>query len=193
MLTVEQVGADALAEYGAIPMDTLIDSVLHVEVLDRGFGGFRLEERPVRPPWRKVHNANGEEPATDWPRRWDISNWGIFVARLDGRPVGGATVAARTEGVCMLDGRSDLGVLWDIRVHPDHQRQGVGRALFTAAVDWSRGQGLRQLKIETQNNNVGACRFYAAMGCELRGIVHHAYAASPEWADEVMFLWWLEL
>jgi hypothetical protein len=53
---------------------------------------------------------------------------------------------------------------------------------------------ITQLTIETQNTNVAACRFYAARGAELRGIVHHAYAAEAEpIASEVQLQWWLDL
>ena len=94
----------------------------------------------------------------------------------------------------MLDSRDDLGVLWDIRVKDEFRRQGAGAALFRAAADWCRAERLTQLKIETQNVNVPACRFYAAQGCELRGIIHHSYASGPpQWADEVQLHWWLDL
>ena len=46
------------------------------------------------------------------------------------------------------------------------------------------------LKIETQDDNVPACRFYAAKGCELRGIHHGMYVEYP---DEVQLLWYLNL
>ena len=92
----------------------------------------------------------------------------------------------------MLDGRNDLAVLWDIRVMPQLERHGIGTAMFRHAVEWSREQGLTQLKIETQNTNVGACRFYMNMGCELKGVIHHAYAAGRgRSVDEIEFHWWL--
>jgi hypothetical protein len=43
-----------------------------------------------------------------------------------------------------------------------------------------------QLEVETQNNNVAACRFYAAMGCELRSIDRLAY---PDLPDEAQLVW----
>jgi hypothetical protein len=44
--------------------------------------------------------------------------------------------------------------------------------------------------VETQNINVPACRFYAAQGCELRGIHPNTY---PELPHEVQLLWYLDL
>lgn len=37
----------------------------------------------------------------------------------------------------------------------------------------------RELKVETQDTNVRACRFYAAMGCALRAVEENAYLACP--------------
>lgn len=49
------------------------------------------------------------------------------------------------------------------------------------------------MKVETQNVNVPACRFYQRMGCRLGEIRQYGYAAVPAVADEVMLNWYLEL
>jgi GNAT superfamily N-acetyltransferase len=93
----------------------------------------------------------------------------------------------------MLEGRGDLAVLWDIRVRPERRGQGIGPALLRGAADWARQRGCTQLKIETQNVNAPACRFYASQGCEL-GVIHrHAYAGQPHVAHETMLIWCLRL
>ena len=90
----------------------------------------------------------------------------------------------------MLENRTDLTVLWDIRIHPDYRRQGIGQALFRAAETWARSRGCRQLKVESQNVNLPACRFYAKQGCVLGAIDRFAYADLP---DEVQLLWYKDL
>jgi ribosomal protein S18 acetylase RimI-like enzyme len=104
--------------------------------------------------------------------------------------VGGAVAAWNTPSVDMLEGRSDLAVLWDVRVDPEYRERGVGHCLFTAVTDWARTRGCRTLKVETQNINVPACRFYARQGCELRTIRSDAY---PDLPDEVQLLWYKRL
>jgi GNAT superfamily N-acetyltransferase len=89
--------------------------------------------------------------------------------------------------------REDVAALWDIRVHPDERRRGIGSKLFEYAADWARRKGCRQLKIETQSVNVPACRFYAKQGCQLGAIHRYGYAGCPDVAHEVMLLWYLEL
>jgi GNAT superfamily N-acetyltransferase len=67
---------------------------------------------------------------------------------------------------------------------------GVGTALFKAAEVWSMAKGCRQIKVETQNINVPACRFYAKQGCVLRTVQLHAYSEFP---DEAQLLWYKDL
>jgi ribosomal protein S18 acetylase RimI-like enzyme len=90
----------------------------------------------------------------------------------------------------MLAGRDDVAVLWDIRVSPRERGSGIGSALFRAAGDWASARGCRRFKIETQNVNVPACRFYQKMGCTLGAIDRFTYAGQP---DEVQLLWWKTL
>src|SRR5262249_31655013 len=110
-------------------------------------------------------------------------------AHLGGR-VGGAVIAVRTADLRMLGGRDDVAVLWDIRVAPGLRGAGVGSALFRAAAGWAGARGCGWLKIETQNVNTAACRFYQKMGCTLGAIDRFAY---PELPGEVQLPWWKAL
>lgn len=188
-IEIQESTVAALPEYATIPITFWVRSLLRVEWIDRGLGGVRLSEQPVEAPYLKNYDALGDGPLA-WGRRWDMSNWGIFLAREHGEPVGGAAVARQTPGLHMLEGRDDLAVLWDLRVRADRQRHGVGRELVSQAASWAEQRKCRALKIETQNNNVPACRFYADCGARLCGVHPGAYADLP---DEVMLLWYLEL
>lgn len=179
----------ALAEYAAISIAFEVRRVLEVAVIDGGLGGFALAERAADVPYVKDYDAGDGGPAR-WAERFDLSNWGLLGARIGGRLVGGAAVAFNTPGLMMLEGRRDLAVLWDIRVAPDVRGQGVGAALFRAAETWSAVRGCRQLKVETQNANIPACRFYARQGCVLGGIHRFAYPGLPH---EVQLLWYRDL
>jgi GNAT superfamily N-acetyltransferase len=180
----------ALEEYARIPIAFEVGHVLDVAVRDNGFGGFALSERRLEVPYVKDYDAiQGEGPA-QWARRFDLSNWGLLAAHLSGRRVGGAVLAFNTAGIMMLEGRSDLAVLWDIRVSVEARGKGVGFSLFRAAEAWATARGCRWLKVETQNINVAACRFYARQGCELGAIHRFAY---PELPDEIQLLWYKAL
>jgi streptothricin acetyltransferase len=192
MIEIIEISPERLTEYAAIPSRFQVRTMLDLEPVDNGLGGMLLHEVPVEPPYLKDYDAHGELP-TDWPRNFDVRNWG-FILALDGtRPVGAAAIAFDTTGVFMLEARRDLSVLCDIRVAPESQGRGVGRQLFEHAGSWSRARGCMQMKIETQNVNVSACKFYHSMGCTLGEIRRFGYAAVPEVAHEVMLCWYLDL
>ena len=179
-----------LDQYASIPIAFEVGSILDVLATANSLGEFILIERPLDGPYIKDYDSINEEEPSQWARRFDISNWVLFAAWAEGRRVGGAVVAFNTPGLNMLEGREDLAVLWDIRVSPEAQGQGVGSALFREAEAWAKAKGCQQLKVETQNINVVACRFYARQGCELGAVNHKAY---PEFPDEVQLLWYKDL
>ncbi len=104
--------------------------------------------------------------------------------------VGGAVVAWNSPTLHMLEARTDLAVLWDLRVRCEYRRLGVGSRLFDRCAEWARRKGCNRLKIETQDINVPACRFYASKGCELRGIHRGIY---PDYPTDVQLLWYIDL
>jgi GNAT superfamily N-acetyltransferase len=185
---VTEETAAELADYARVPISFEVRGVLDVTAPAGGLGGLILAERRLDVPWVKDYDAI-EHPLR-WPERFDTSRWGFLAARVEGRRVGGATVAFGEEGVDMLEGRSDLAVLWDLRVAPEARGHGVGAALFRAAEAWAAARGCRQLKVETQNVNVPACRFYARQGCVLGAIHRFAYPGLP---DEAQLLWYRDL
>jgi len=188
---VIEIGPERLTEYDRIPSCFLVRSVLEVELMNSGLGGILLKEIPVERPYIKDYDR--EEKPTGWPRKFDVRNWGFFMAFEGRQPIGAAAVAYDTTGVFMLEARRDLSVLWDIRVHPDLRGGGIGKMLFTHAAAWAHERGCSQMKIETQNVNVPACRFYQHMGCELGEVHRYGYAAVPAVSHEVMLCWYLTL
>ncbi|MCW5548231.1 MAG: GNAT family N-acetyltransferase [Opitutaceae bacterium] len=177
----------ALAEHACIPIKFVVRSVFDLtEEPDTG-PGMRMKERALESPYVKDYDAIKGEGPTRWAKRFDVTNWGLISAWLGGTRVGGTVIARDTPGVDLLEGRHDLAVLWDLRVATDCRGQGVGSALFRAAEEWGAARGCRQLKVETQNINVPACRFYQRMGCKLGAANRGAY---PEFPDEVQLLWY---
>jgi ribosomal protein S18 acetylase RimI-like enzyme len=174
-----------LADYASVPISFEVLTVLDAVAND---GRFILTERTVDVPYLKDYDQH--EPPPTWADRFDLSNWGWIVARENGKRVGSAAIAFDTLGIDMLEGRQDLAVLWDIRVAPEFRGQGLGTAMFKAAEAWAISRRCCDLKVETQNINVAACRFYKKQGCELRSINRFAYPTLPH---EVQLLWYKRL
>lgn len=179
-----------LEAYARVSIAFEARTVLELSSRNGGLGGFDLLERPLRPKLVKDYDAIPGNHPTAWPGRFDLSNWGLLSATLDGERIGGAAVAFRTPGMVMLEDREDLAVLWDLRIAPHARQRGFGAKLFGAASDWAATRGCRSLEIETQNINVPACRFYASRGCVLGSIHRFAY---PELPDEIQLIWYKDL
>jgi GNAT superfamily N-acetyltransferase len=192
-VSIDIVGSERLAEYSQIPIAFEVTRRLAVDLVGDGIGGIRLRETEVTPAYTKDYDASDEGGPDRWGERFDITNFVIFLAAGDGTPVGGATLVYDTPGLHMLAGRKDMVVLWDIRVVPGLRRDGIGTTLFDLVVDWARRRGFKILKIETQNINLPACRFYLKQGCRLGEINRYAYAGDPAVAEEVMLVWYMDL
>jgi GNAT superfamily N-acetyltransferase len=186
--TVTEESPADIEDYARIPMSLEVREIFQVTTTENEPGRFSLSTRSVPLPYVKDYDAF--ENPQQWSRCFDLSQWGFVVARADGLRIGGAAMAFDTPGLEMLESRRDIAVLWDIRVSPQMRGKGVGTALFKAAEAWSIAKGCRQLKVETQNINVPACRFYAKQGCLLRAIRVHAYREFP---DEVQMFWYKDL
>lgn len=176
----------ALVSHARTPIAFTVESVFDVH--DQPDGRVELVARVIDVPYVKDYDAI--EPPAQWAERFDLTHWGLLGAYRHGIRVGGAVIAFDTPGLDMLEARSDLAVLWDLRVAPEARRLGVGHALFSAAEGWARAKGCTELKVETQITNVPACRLYAAEGCELRVAKRGAYETLP---DEIQLLWYKPL
>ncbi|WP_010586133.1 GNAT family N-acetyltransferase [Schlesneria paludicola] len=174
-----------LEELSRIRMAFEVKSLFEARRSDTG--EIELCERWLEAPYLKDYDAIPGNRPIDLPRHFDLSNWCLLSARYDQRWIGGALIAWKTTGVDLLENRDDLAVLWDLRVNPADRRRGVASALFEQAVSWAQSRGCRALKIESQNNNVPACRFYSSRGCRLRDVLSGVYADFPE---EIQFLWY---
>jgi len=189
IVNVVQESQPDLVAYASIPIAFDVRDVARIVAGPPPSGGFTIDPHPLAVPWTKDYDADGNGPTT-WSSRFDLSRWAVFVARVDGRRVGGAASVFRASDLDMLAGRPDVALLWDIRVTPDARGLGIGSALL-AHVEASAGaHGATCLEVETQDINVPACRFYARHRFVLRAVNRGGYAELPE---ETQLLWYKRL
>ncbi len=184
MLRIEREGD--LGAYGSVPIAFAGSSRLDLAALPE------LVEVPVAAFVKDYDGIAGEAPPS-WPLWFDTSRWGIFAAFEGEARVGGVAAAFDAPVLEILEGRRDLASVWDLRVAPSARGRGVGRALWGAALEWARGRGCVETRVETQDVNVAACRFYRAMGCSLVSVEPGAYpgvssGVSPG-LDEARLVW----
>jgi len=106
----------------------------------------------------------------------------VFLAHCDGALAGELIVRRWWNNFAYLE---------DITVKTAYRRQGIGRALVNRAIDWARSRQLPGIMLETQNNNVAACRFYERCGFELGGFDRHLYRALHPDTREIALYWYL--
>lgn len=179
-----------LQDYGSVPIAFLVESRFRVEPARNGLGGWTLNEEAVEHPWTKDYDARDDAAPVHWARRFDISRWGVISVFEGAKRLGGAVIAFATPGISAVKGRTDLAVLWDIRIRPESRRRGIGSLLFPRVVAWAKSRRCALLEVETQDINVPACKFYVRMGCELRAVHPDAY---PNLPDETQLLWYRRL
>ena len=138
----------------------------------------------------KDYDVNEDDRPSALPKRFDCANWTLLAAFADSVRIGGAVLARDCRGYDLLEGRSDLAHIVDIRVKPYFRGKGIGKALIEATKKWASDKGCSELRVETQDINIEACRFYAACGFNLLSINEHAYGAS---FDEVQLIWHMAL
>lgn len=135
---------------------------------------------------RRLKDYDALERVSDFARQFDTTNWRVIGAFEGSARVGGVLLAWNTPGLDMLEGRSDLGVMLDVRVSPQHRGRGIGRLIVERAMALSTRQNCSELRVETQDVNVGACRFYSAMGFRLLSVDEQGYG--PE-VSEAKLIW----
>jgi ribosomal protein S18 acetylase RimI-like enzyme len=189
-IEVREEPIERLEEQGELSIAFVVDRMLVPTLVEGGLGGVTFAEHPVTPSVVKDYDVLDGEGPLRWRRSFDVSRWGFLSAWEGDDRVGGAVIAFDTPDVHLLDGRRDVAALWDLRVHPDRRSSGVGTLLWRGFEDWARARGCRDVKVETQNNNVTACRFYVRMGCSLGALHRFRY---PDLPDEIQLLWYKSL
>lgn len=99
----------------------------------------------------------------------------VLLVGLQGDVVVGFVVVSALTAVYPVEAE-----LESIAVAPEWQRQGVGRALLEAAVEWADKVGTAELRLEVRTGNVSARRLYEQNGFQAEGIRRRYYANPVE-------------
>ena len=78
----------------------------------------------------------------------------------------------------------------DIAVRRDFRRLGIGKKLIEQAIIWAKNKNLKGLRLETQDINLIACRFYQKCGFVL-GSVDTLLYRNFDNCDEKALFWYL--
>ncbi len=108
----------------------------------------------------------------------------LFVANENTRTCGYILVSSDWNRYALIN---------DFAVDRTFRHGGTGTRLMDRALAWARSQGLGGLRLETQHNNIAACRFYQKYGFVLGGFDQYLYRALDPVRHEVALFWYYPL
>lgn len=129
-------------------------------------------------PFEKNYGIDSEE----FGLRREATQATVLVAWLDEQPVGHLAIRAHWNGFAYID---------ELAVDVPARRNGVARALLESAKAWSEKRNLAGIMLETQNNNLDACRLYEKFGFVVGGVDHLSYRGIDPQTREVAIFWYL--
>lgn len=105
----------------------------------------------------------------------------VIAAHEDATLVGGVNLSRHWNGYAFVH---------DLVVEQTKRRSGIASALIECAVQWAKAEGLGGVMVETQTNNVPACKLYAKCGFTLEGFDAGLYGVTPGVEREVALFWY---
>jgi len=175
MLTIQPIDENNMQDINRVDGTFMIDSRL---VLCAQDGQISYNIEPVSPQPKRY-------PAEkfDWDTFIDNPDKAIYLAYLDGQIAGQLILWKNWNG---------YGYIEDIAVDVHFRRQRIGRRLIEQAISWAKERGLPGLMLETQDNNLPACKLYTACGFHLGGFDYELYRALDPNTDEAALYWYLQ-
>lgn len=169
------------SDYVSVPISFTTSRRLDPEALKRG----EFVEMPMLERFKDYDNPEleGIEATV---RQFDTRKWQSFGADDSQGRAAGLVIARQCPAFDMLENRRDLAVVVDVRVRPNVRGKGLGRTLMAHALEWCQEKRCSEVKVETQDINVNACRFYAALGFHVAEVNRDAYPAE---FDETQVIW----
>lgn len=170
-----------LREYAGISGEFESHSIYDVR---QALNAVDLVERSIPVPFRKDYDRF-EDP-TAWSRTLGAAQSVCISAFAGVRRVGGIIAAVATPGLVTWENNVSVAILWDLRVAQAYRRKSVATSLLSAAAAWAQARACSELKVETQNTNPAACRFYMQRGFVLQEARPGAYSELPA---DVQLIW----
>jgi ribosomal protein S18 acetylase RimI-like enzyme len=172
-ITLRQMDSTSLHQVDRFERNSTVNShlVLHVEDNKITYTIVPVE------PYEKILSVDAEDYTTflDNPQKV------IFFAEVDGVPAG---------QIKMVPWWNKFAYVEELAVDTEFRGKGVGRALMNRAIAWAKEQGFPGIMLETQTNNVPACKLYEKCGFVLSGFDLHAYRNFDN-SSEIALYWYL--
>jgi ribosomal protein S18 acetylase RimI-like enzyme len=173
-IQIRHMDSQSIHQVDTFQRNSIVNShlVLHVESNKITYSIIPVE------PYEKILSIDAEDYTTF------IANpqKAIFFADVDGKPVG---------QIKIIPWWNKFAYIEELAVDTAFRGKGVGSALLMCAIEWAKDQKYPGVTLETQTNNVPACKLYEKCGFVLSGFDLNAYRNDPECRDEIALYWYL--
>ena len=172
-ITIRQMDSHSFHQVDSFERNSMVNSHLMLHIQDNKISYSIV---PVE-PYEKVLDVDAEDYTTfiDNPQKV------IFFADVDGKPTGQIKV---------IPWWNKFACVEELVVDTNFRGWGVGSALMNRATEWAKQRGFPGLMLETQDNNVPACKFYEKCGFVLGGFDLYAYKNLDN-PSEIALYWYL--
>jgi ribosomal protein S18 acetylase RimI-like enzyme len=159
----------------------------------------KLEIRPLKAAdaaaFREIRlQAISDSPSAVWPTYDEeagrtIAETEARIQRTESQVVFGAFLDMKLVGIAGLR-REPLAqvrhkaVLWGVFVSPDQRRTGLARTLFSRLLAFAREEGVLQIQLCVNAENVRARNLYRSLGFESFGVEPRAMRVGDRYFDE---------
>jgi ribosomal protein S18 acetylase RimI-like enzyme len=173
-ITIRELDSDSLTQVDRFERNSIVTAklVLHVEDSKISYAILTVE------PYEKILTIDAEDYTTFLQNPKKV----IFFADVDGKPAGQIKMVPRWNKFAYVE---------ELAVDTEFRGKGVGYALMTRAIAWAKAQGFPGIMLETQDNNVPACKLYERCGFVLGGFDLYVYKNFPENFGEIALYWYL--
>lgn len=174
IITIEKINAGNIVDVNTCDGEFIIDAklILHVE---NGEIRYTISEMPVIKKRYELDNVS-------YSTYMDDPDKSVFLAYAEGHTAG---------QIILRKNWNKYAYIEDITVDVKYRRMGIGKELISHAKLWARGRNLAGIMIETQNNNVSACKFYENCGFRLGGFDTYLYKGINRDTEEIALYWYL--
>jgi len=172
-ITLRQMDLQSIHQVDRFNRNSIVNSKLVLHLED---GKLTYSIVPVE-PYEKTLSIEPEDYTTfiDNPQKV------IFFADVDGQPAG---------QIKLIPWWNKFAYVEELVVDTEFRGKGVGHGLMTLAIEWAKHHNFPGLTLETQDNNVPACKFYEKCGFVLSGFDLYAYRNLSN-ASEIALYWYL--
>ena len=173
-IQIRKMDSQSIHQVDQFNRNSIVTSKL---VLNMDDGKLTYSIVPVE-PYEKILTVDAEEYTTFINNPEKV----IFFAEVDGRLVGQIKV---------IPWWNKFAYIEELAVETEFRGKGVGWALMNHAIEWAKHQNFPGVTLETQENNVPACKLYEKSGFVLTGFDLYAYRNFPQGSNEIALYWYL--